>query len=101
MKIIVGGLSVIDVIVGMDALVLAEPTAKNLLRPIRDHLVRIHVKANAGSGLKYVHNKFAIPLTVNHFLCGGDDGVGYLGIHKTEFLVSFGGGAFNHGDGAN
>jgi hypothetical protein len=56
-KHVVGGLSHVDVIVGMDQPVFALRAAKNLGRAIGQHLVDVHVVRRAGAGLIHVHDE--------------------------------------------
>jgi hypothetical protein len=51
---IVGRLVEVDVIVGVDAEVLAAPAAEQLLGAVGDHLVDVHVERGAGAALQRV-----------------------------------------------
>src|SRR5262249_1833643 len=72
---VVRRLSIVDVIVWMNPLVLAKLAAKNLLRTVGDDFVRVHVKADTGSCLKDIHDELAIPFAVDDLLCRSNDGV--------------------------
>ena len=80
---VVGGLSVIDVVVGMGVLVLAEVATQQFRGAIGDDLVGVHVEADAGSGLKDVDYKGMVPLALLHFSRSLNDGVGGLGIDES------------------
>ena len=98
---VVGGLAVVDVVVGMRVLVLAELAAEQLGGAVGDDLVGVHVEADARAGLKDIDHEGMVPLAALDFLGGGDDGVGGLRVHESEFAVGLGGGLLHHGDGAN
>ena len=73
---IVGGLAVVHVVVGMDVRVLPKRAAEQLIGSIGDHLVGIHVEADAGSGLKHVNENCFVPLAIDDFLRSFRDGLG-------------------------
>jgi hypothetical protein len=100
-KDIVGRLAVVDVIVGMNLGILAELAPEDFVGAIGDDFVGVHVKADAGSGLENVDDKFVVPATVDNFQSGMNDGVGAARVDGAQFAVGFGGGEFDHGDGAN
>ncbi len=83
-------------VVGVDRRVLPEFASQDLVGPVGDHLVGVHVHANARAGLKNIHDELAIPFAVDHFLGRLDDGVGALGIHQAKFFVGLGGGQLHH-----
>ena len=70
---IVAGLPLIDVVVRMDQF-FAALAAEQFNRPIGNDLVRIHIGRSAGTGLKNIQDKLAVPLAVCHFLGGPFDG---------------------------
>ncbi len=75
---VVGGLAVVNVIVGVDEFVGAEGSAENLIGAVGDDLVRVHVEADAGAGLEDVDGELVVVVAVHLMDFGGglDDGVG-------------------------
>ncbi len=98
---VVGRLPVVDVIVGMDVLVLAQVAAQQLGGAIGDDLVAVHVEADAGARLEDVDHEFLVPLALLNFLGGLDDGVGGLLIHQPEFTIGERRRFLHHRDGAD
>jgi hypothetical protein len=89
------------VLVRVQELVLALGVAEDFQRPVGDHLVGVHVGRGAGAALDDVDDELLMPLAVDDFLAGGDDGVGALGVEQAELQVSLGGGLLDLGQGAN
>ena len=83
-KDVVGGLPVIDVIVGMNVLVLAKCSAQQLGGAVGDDLVAVHVEADARTGLEDVHDEVLVPLALLDFLGRLDDRVGGLLVHQAR-----------------
>jgi len=98
---VVGGLAVVDVVVGMDDGVAAEGLAEDLIRPVGDDLVRVHVEADAGAGLEDVDGELVVMVAVDDLLGGGEDGVTLDHGEEVEGAVGSGGGHFDHGEGAD
>src|SRR6266851_3023788 len=63
-KDIVGRLRHVDVIVGIDRLVLAGFSAQGAVRDVRDHLIAVHVERSAGASLKNVYWKLITVFTL-------------------------------------
>ena len=61
----------------------------------------VHVQAYARPGLENIDHELSIPLAVDDFLGGLDDGIGTLGVHQAEFLVGFRGCSLDHPQGAD
>ena len=100
-KDVVGRLAIVHMVIGMDHCVLAELAAQNLVRPVGDHLVGVHVKADAGAGLEHVDHELLVPLAVDHFLRRLDDRVGALGVDQAKLLVGLRRRPLHHAEGAN
>ena len=98
---IVGGLTVVHVVVGMNVGVLAELAAENFVGAIGDDLVGVHVEADAGAGLKNIDQKFLIPLAVDDFLRSLRDGVGTMRVDQAEFFVGLCGGTLDQAKSSN
>ena len=98
---VVGGLSIVDVVVGVRVLVLAQLATQQLGGAVGNDLVGVHVEADTRACLKDIHHEVLVPLAFLNFLRRLDDGGGGLRIHKPEFAIGFGGGLFHHGNGAN
>ncbi len=74
-KRVVGALAQVDVIVGMDRLLDAEPVpAAELDCPVGDHFVGVHVAGGAGAGLKDVDGKLVVQSALGHLTAGGQQG---------------------------
>ncbi len=69
---VVGALPHVDVVVGVDRLVLGEAVAaEDLDRPVGDDFVGVHVARRPRSGLEDVDREFAVELAGGDFLGGG------------------------------
>jgi hypothetical protein len=75
--------------------------AEDFQRPVGDHFIGVHVGRGAGAALDDVDNELLMPLAVDDFLAGGDDGAGALGVEQAELQVGLGGGLLDLGQGAN
>ena len=95
---VVGRLAIVDMVVGMDFGILPELAAKNLIGPVGDDFVGVHVQADAGAGLENIHHELGIPLAVDHFLRGLNDGVGALVFDQAERLVGLGCSVLHHAE---
>ncbi len=75
-KDVVGALPHVDVIVGMDRLGRGEAIAAGQFdRPIRNHLVDVHVRRGAGAGLKDIDRELIVKAAVGDFPGGGNQGL--------------------------
>src|SRR5271169_6341490 len=75
---VVAGLAAVDVVVGMDQFAAALPS-EQFTGAIRNDLVGVHVGRGAGAGLENIEHKLPVPLAVDDFLGGLDDGGGQIG----------------------
>ena len=98
---VVGRLPVVHVVVGVYVGVLSQLAAQDFVGPVGDDLVGVHVQAHARPGLENIDHELRIPLTVDYFLGGLDDGIGTLSVHQAEFLIGFRRGALHHAQGAD
>ncbi|MNS69958.1 hypothetical protein D3C72_1032890 [compost metagenome] len=57
---VIGGLAHVDVVVGMDVGVLAQLATQQLVGPVGDHLVGVHVEGRPGPGLVGVHHEVVV-----------------------------------------
>ncbi|MCY1306059.1 hypothetical protein D9M70_558930 [compost metagenome] len=88
---VVRRLAHVDVIVRMHRLLRAHDAAEQFDRAVRNHLVGIHVRLGARTGLPDDEREMVVELAVDHFLRCLDDGIGYGGIQTAERLVGAGG----------
>jgi hypothetical protein len=65
---VVGRLAPVDVVVGMDRILAADGATGELDRAIGDHLVGVHVRLRARSGLEHHQRKLAVPMAVDDLL---------------------------------
>ena len=89
---VVRGLGHVDVIVGVNRGLRAEPAARHLDRAVRDDLVDVHVGLRARSGLPDVERELAVEATLDDFVRGPDDERGLVPREATSPLVHSGGG---------
>src|ERR1035438_2448358 len=61
---VIGGLAIINVVIGMRVRVLAELASEQLGGTVGDDFVGVHVEADSSSGLKYIDNERVVPLSV-------------------------------------
>ena len=66
-KGVVRGLAAIDVIIGMNRRFAAHLAAQNLDRPVRNHLIGVHVGLGAGAGLPDHQREMVGKLAVDDF----------------------------------
>ena len=92
---VVRALAFVDVIVRVDLTFHAAHAAQQLARPVRQHFVHVHVALGAGTGLPDSEGKFVRMLARQHFVCGVDNGGGFVGVQQAQILVHFRGGAFS------
>ncbi len=84
---VIGGLRHVDVIVRMHRRVGAARRAEDLVRAIREHLVRVHVVRRARAGLEGIHHEMLAVLVREHFIGGAHDGVGEPRLEAPRLLV--------------
>ncbi len=98
---VVRRLPVVDVVVGMDMLVLAPRAAQQFRCAVRDDFIAVHVEADTRASLENVDHEMLVPLALLHFLGGRDDRVGSFLIDQAQFAIGEGRGFLHHGDGAD
>ncbi|MNX91467.1 hypothetical protein D3C86_1235480 [compost metagenome] len=76
---VVGGLALVDVVVGVDRGVGAQLLAHQEVGAVGDHLVHVHVQRGARPRLEGIHHDLLVPLAVAYLLGGAVDGVRLLG----------------------
>src|SRR5438270_13811187 len=79
----------------MDRLAAAKRTAKHLIRPVGDHLVRAGVRRGSGTGLKDVDDKVSVEFAFLELFGGLLDGVRQPRLEQAQFAVDQGGRAFD------
>ena len=87
---VVRGLAHVHVVVRMDGPFLAERVTEDLVRSVRDHLVRIHVRRRAAPGLEHVEWEVGVQLALHDLLAGLDDCLSDLRIEEAELHVRLG-----------
>ena len=95
---VVGGLTAIDVVVGMNHAG-ADLAAENLRRAIGDDLVCVHVGGRAGASLEDIEHEMVVMLAVHDFLRGRFNRRRCLQRDAAEFLVDLCGGALDQREG--
>src|SRR5512133_769696 len=83
---IIARLSAIYMVIGMDAPVPAF-AALEFTRPIRDHLVGVHVCGGARPSLENVEDELAIPLSIADLLSGRGDAIGQIRREQPQFKI--------------
>src|SRR5438128_1899702 len=87
---VVRGLAHVHVVIRMDGAFLPERMAQDLVRTVRDHLVRVHVRRGPAAGLEDVEREVRVQLPVHHLLTRLDDRFADLVIEQSEFHVRLG-----------
>ena len=75
---VIARLTEVHVIVRVYEGVFTDLTAELLVRQVCDHLVHVHVRGGARSGLEHVKGKLILKLARSDFGCRAPDGVGFL-----------------------
>ena len=75
-KCVVAGLAHIHMIVRMHRGLCADRPAQQLDRPVRYHLIQVHVRLGAGSGLPDIQREMLVQRPGDHLIAGLDDGTG-------------------------
>ncbi|MNN21616.1 hypothetical protein D3C81_1349450 [compost metagenome] len=96
---VVRRLAHVDVVVGVDRLLGAHLAAQHLDGAVRDDFVGVHVRLGARTRLPDHQREVVVQLAFDHFIGGGDDGVGQLGVQLAQVAVGLGGGAFDDAQG--
>ena len=86
-KGVVGGLRHVDVVVGMDQLVVAALAAEDLDGAVGQHLVGVHIVRGASARLIDIHHEVLVPLAVQYLVGGLDDGVGDVRVEASGVAV--------------
>ena len=92
---VVGALSHVDVIVGVHRRVGAALGPEQLVGPVGEHFVTVHVVAGAGARLIHIDHELIAVLPAQDLVGCLDDGVGQAGVESPGFLVGQGGGALD------
>src|SRR5262249_41663471 len=81
--------------------VIADLTAEYFNGTVRDYLVSVHVKTDAGTGLEYIDDELAVQSSLLHFLCSLNDCFCDLLVQEPERTIGFSCSLFNHSKSAN
>ena len=73
----------------------------DLVRPIRNHLIRVHVEADARAGLKDIDDKLRVPPPVDHLLRRRHNRIRPLRAHHAQLAVGLRRRALHHPRRAN
>ena len=92
---VVARLTHVDVIVRMNRIARADWLARELAATIRDHLVRVRVRARAGTGLENIERKMLVELALDHFFRRLHDERAAMGIEQPEIVVRLRRGPFD------
>ncbi len=84
---VVGALGHVDVIVRVHRGVDAARRAEDLVGPVGEHLVNVHVVAGARAGLIHVHDELIAMLPAENLVGRLDDGVGQARLQPAGLLV--------------
>ena len=98
---VVARLAHVDVIVRMNGLARADRFAGELAAAVRDHFVRVRVRARAGTGLENVEREMFVELALDHFFRRLDDERAAMGVEQTEIVIRLRRGPFDQTERAN
>ncbi len=98
---VVGGLRHIDVVIRVDRILAAEDAARQLYRPIGDHLVDVHIGVGAAAGLPDSQGKMVIEPAFDDLLGGLDDQIRFLLRQQARLLIDERGGLLQHSERHN
>src|SRR2546427_400399 len=87
---VVRRLAHVHVVVRVDQSLLAERMAEDLVRAVRDHLVRVHVGRGPAAGLKDVEGELCVQFPVHDLLARLDRSLADLGVEEAELHVRLG-----------
>ena len=85
---IVGRLPPVDVVVGVQFVILAQRVAEELQRPVGDHLVGVHVCRGARSALHDIHHELVVQVSAHDVRAGPVDGVSAFQVEHAELPIS-------------
>ena len=86
---VVGGLSFVDVVVGVNGVTRTKFAAEGFDCHVGDDLVGVHVGGGARAGLEDVDHESVVELAFDDALGGGDDGTRPFGVEGFEFEIYF------------
>ena len=88
---VVRGLGTVDVIVGVDNVVVALLLPQDLQREVRDDLVRVHVHGSTCAALELIDRELVHAAAVfDNLVAGGNDRLCLDGLHRLELHVRHG-----------
>ncbi len=84
---VVRGLTHVHVVVRVNGIARADRLVRELATAVRDHLVRVRVRAGAGTGLENIEREMLVELAFGHFLGGLHDQRRAVRIEQSEIVV--------------
>ena len=91
----------VDVVVGVDVVVVAARASADLERAVRDDLVHVHVEARAGTALQHVYGELVGERAVLDLFARLLDRLGLARVDQPEFSVRDRAGSLDDGVGAD
>ena len=98
---VVGGLSPIDMVVGMNRVFCAHYAPEDLDGPVGDNLVRVHVGLGSGPGLPDDEGEVVVAFALDDFLRGPDDCIAGSGFEGSVVDVCLCGGLLDDSERAD
>ena len=98
---VVGGLTAVHIVVGMNVPVVATGLSGQLKRAVGNHLVHVHVQAGARSALQHVNGKLVGKRAVLDLQTGLLYVMGLASIEHAQLVVCYGAGTFDGGVGSD
>ena len=98
---VVARLAHVDVIVRVDRILRTDRFAGELAAAVRDHLVRVRVRARAGTGLENIEREMLVEFAFHDFFRRLDDEGGAMRIEQAEIGVRLRGRPFEKAKRAN
>ena len=98
---VVGGLRLVNGVVGMDDVILAACVVAEFQRTIGDYLVHVHVGGGAGTALQHVDGELVVKLAGGHVFAGSVDECCLICVDIAEFAVGAGTGLLDLRIGAD
>ncbi len=94
---VIGGLGAINMIIGMQILILAFIITQDFQTAIGNHFVGVHIGGGAGTALKHVNGELVVQFAVQNFITGLGYGFHPGLINPAQFMIGHGRSLFDHG----
>ena len=98
-KSIIGGLTHIDVVIGMNGILTAHFSSKSLDGPVGDHFIEIHIGLGSAAGLPHYQGEMVIQFSSNHLIRSIVDSYLKFFIQAAKGVVNGSGGFFKNAVG--